>query len=52
MERRKDQLEKKRQRLAELRRAREEKKQLFNNAVQKQEEKLAVSSTKCFRKFV
>lgn len=44
MERRKEELEKKRQKLAELRRAREERKQVFNTAAQKQEEKSVVSN--------
>jgi dynein intermediate chain len=46
MERRKEELEKKRQKLAELRRAREERKQVFSSAVQKQEEKPAERSRK------
>jgi hypothetical protein len=48
MERRKEELEKKRQKLAELRRAREERKQVFSSAVQKQEEKPAVGSINAF----
>lgn len=44
MERRKEELEKKRQKLAELRRAREERKQVFSTATQKQEEKPVVSN--------
>lgn len=44
MERRKEELEKKRQKLAELRRAREERKQVFTTATQKQEEKSVVSN--------
>jgi hypothetical protein len=44
MERRKEELEKKRQKLAELRRAREERKQVFSTAAQKQEEKSVVSN--------
>ncbi|GBB83976.1 hypothetical protein RclHR1_10620001 [Rhizophagus clarus] len=46
MERRKEELEKKRQKLAELRRAREERKQVFNTAAQKQEEKSVERSRK------
>ncbi|CAB4473706.1 WD40 repeat-like protein [Rhizophagus irregularis] len=46
MERRKEELEKKRQKLAELRRAREERKQVFTTATQKQEEKSVERSRK------
>ncbi|RIA97919.1 WD40-repeat-containing domain protein [Glomus cerebriforme] len=46
MERRKEELEKKRQKLAELRRAREERKQVFSTAAQKQEEKSVERSKK------
>ncbi len=44
VDRRKEELEKKRQKLAELRRAREERKQVFIHAAQKQEEKPVVSN--------